>query len=191
MVVCSTVIAKLTSELKSGKSSGPDDISLDTLKFANNRLTVVLSLCFSMCLSHSCIPPHMIKTTIVPIGENKCGKLSESNNYYSRPIALATIISKVFESVLLLKCKEYLFTSSKQFGYKKGYSTDLCINALKEFIECYRKRSKSAIVTLLDESKALDRVNFWLLFDKLNSVPFLSLESLMFGTHAKNVHPVG
>ena len=84
MVVCSTVIAKLTSELKSGKSSGPDDISLDTLKFANNRLTVVLSLYFSMCLSHGCIPPHMIKTTIVPIGKNKCGKLSESNNYYNQ-----------------------------------------------------------------------------------------------------------
>ena len=41
----------------------------------------------------------MIKSTIVPIVKNKCGNLSESSNY--RPIALATIISKVFESVLL------------------------------------------------------------------------------------------
>ena len=41
--------------------------------------------------------------------------LSQSSNY--RPIALATIISKIFESVLLLKCEEYSFTSSNQFGY--------------------------------------------------------------------------
>ena len=111
------------------------------------------------------MPPDMIRTTIVPIVNNKCGNLSESINY--RPIALATIISKVFESVLLLKCEEYLFTSSNQFGYKKGHSTDLCMNALKEFIEHYKKRSTSVFVTMFDASKAFDRVKFWLLFDKL------------------------
>ena len=57
------------------------------------------------------MPPDMIKTTIVPIVKNKCGNLSEGSND-NRPIALATIISKVFESAILLKCEEYLFTSS-------------------------------------------------------------------------------
>ena len=70
----------------------------------------------------------MIKTPIVPIVKNKCGNISESNNY--RPIALATIISKLFESVLLLKCEDYLSTCSNLFGFKKGHSTDLCIYAL-------------------------------------------------------------
>ena len=56
------------------------------------------------------MPPDMIKTTIVPIVKNI------SVAIYQRvvtimPIAPATIISKVFESVLLLKCEEYLFTS--------------------------------------------------------------------------------
>ena len=32
MIVCSTVIARLISELESGKSSGPDDISPESLK---------------------------------------------------------------------------------------------------------------------------------------------------------------
>ena len=72
----------------------------------------------------------MIKTTIVPIVKNKCDNISENNNY--QPIALATIISKLFESVLLLKCEDYLSTCSNQFGFKKGHSTDLCIYALKE-----------------------------------------------------------
>ena len=79
---------KLISELDSGKSSGPDNISPESLKFASNRLSVLLSLCFSVCLSHGYLPPAMIKTTIVPIVKNKCGNISESNNY--RPIALAT-----------------------------------------------------------------------------------------------------
>ena len=41
----------------------------------------------------------MIETSIVPIIKNKCGNLADSNNY--RPIAIATIVSKLFESVTL------------------------------------------------------------------------------------------
>ena len=110
MIVCSTVIARLISELESGKFSGPDDISPESLKFADNRLSVLLSLCFSICISHGYVPHDVIISTIVPIVKNKCGNLSESSNY--RPIALATTFSKVFKLVLLLKCEEYLFISS-------------------------------------------------------------------------------
>ena len=110
MIVSSRVTSKLISELQSGKPSGPDHISPESLKFASNRLSVLLSLCFSVCLSHGYVPPAMIKTTIVPIVKIKCGNITENNNY--RPIALATIISKLLESVLLLKCEDYLSTCS-------------------------------------------------------------------------------
>ena len=43
----------------------------------------------------------MIETTIGPIIKNKCGNITDSNNY--KPITIATIVSKLFESVLLLK----------------------------------------------------------------------------------------
>ena len=48
----------------------------------------------------------MIETIIVPIVKNKCGNLSDNNNY--RPIALATIISKLFESAILHQCEMFL-----------------------------------------------------------------------------------
>ena len=67
------------------------------------------------------MPPKLIQTTIVPIIKNKCGNISSSNNY--RPIALATIISKLLESILLMKCEEYLCTSANQFGFKKAHGT--------------------------------------------------------------------
>ena len=60
MIVSSRVTSKLISELDSGKSSGPDNISPESLKFASNRLSVLLSLCFSVCLSHGYLPPAMI-----------------------------------------------------------------------------------------------------------------------------------
>ena len=182
MIVSSRVTSKLISEIDSGKSSGPDNISPESLKFASNRLSVLLSLCFSVCLSHGYLPPAMIKTTIVPIVKNKCGNISESNNY--RPITLATIISKLFESVLLVKCEDY----SNQFGFKKGHITDLCIYALTGYIEYYKNRNTSVFVTMLDASKAFDRVNFWLLFQKLLSrnVPLFIVRILaMWYTHQK------
>ena len=157
MIVCSTVIARLISELESGKFSGPDDISPESLKFADNRLSVYIH-CVFLYVSHGYVPHDVIKSTIVPIVKNKCGNLSESSNY--RPIALATTFSKVFELVLVLKCEEYLFICSNQFSYKKGHSSDLCIYALKEFVKYYKKRSTSVFVTMLDASKAFDRVNF-------------------------------
>ena len=104
----------------------------------------------------------MIKATIVPIVKNKCSNIS------NRPNTLATIISNLFESVLLLKWVDYLSTCSNQFYFKKGHNTDLCIYALKENIEKYYKNwNISVFVTMPDASKSFDRVNFWLLFQKL------------------------
>ena len=81
----------------------------------------------------------MIETIIVPIVKNKCGNLSDSNNY--RPIALATIMSKLFESAMLLKYEMFLDTCRNQFSFKKGHSTDMCIYVLKEMIEYFKSRN--------------------------------------------------
>ena len=69
-----------------------------------------------MCLSHGYLPSTLIKTTIVHIVKNKSGNLSDSNNYW--PIAIATITSKLLESVLLLKCSDYLTTVIIRLGLK-------------------------------------------------------------------------
>ena len=58
-------------------------------------------------------PPAMIETTMLPIVKNKCGNITDSNNY--KPIAIATVVYKLVESVLLLKCEYYLTTSVNQF----------------------------------------------------------------------------
>ena len=97
-------------------------------------------------------------------------------------IALATIISKMFESVLLLKCAEYLSTSDNQFGFKSCHSTDLCIYTLKGFIDYYKTRRTTVYVTFPDASKAFDKIDHWLLFDKMikKGVPLFIIKLLVF-----------
>ena len=60
----------------------------------------------------------------------------------------------MFESVLLLKCAEYLSTFDNQFGFKSCHSTDLCICTLTEFIDYYKTRGPTMYVTFLGASKA-------------------------------------
>ena len=171
-----------------GKSAGPDGICAEYLKFSNVRIHSLIALCFSLGLSHGYLPTVLIKTTIVPVVKNKSGNLSDSNNY--RPIALATIVSKILESVLLIKWGEYLTSCDNQFGFKSSHSTDLCIYTLKEYIEHYKNRGTTVFVTFLDASKAFDRLNYWLLFDKLvkKCVPLFIIKLLCFWyTHKKMV----
>ena len=69
-------------------------------------------------LAYSFLPQSLLDTTIVPVIKNKCGSLTDSNNY--RPIAIATISSKLLESVILMKCEEYLFTSDNQLDLRRN-----------------------------------------------------------------------
>ena len=64
----------------------------------------------------------------------------------------------------------------------------MCIYTLKEFIEYYKCRDTTVYVTFLDASKAFDRLNYCLLFDKLikKDVPLFIIKLLLFWyTHQK------
>ena len=61
---------------------------------------------------------------------------------------------------------------------------------IKEYIEYYKNRGTTVFVTFLGASKAFDRLNYWLLFDKLvkKCVPLFIIKLLCFWyTHKKMV----
>ena len=65
----------------------------------------------------------MTDTILVPIIKDKTGNASSKANY--RPIALTSVLSKVFETALLSKLESVFETSDYQFGFKSHHSTDL------------------------------------------------------------------
>ena len=116
------------------------------------------------CMVHGFLPSTMTDTILVPIIKDKTGNASSKANY--RPIALTSVLSKVFETALLSKLESVFETSDYQFGFKSHHSTDLCIYTLKEIVEYYKSHSTSVYVCFMDASKAFDRVNHWTLFKK-------------------------
>ena len=73
---------------------------------------------------------------LVPIIKDKCSKINSKDNY--RPIALASIVSKKIENILLDRMSVMRSTMSDQFRFKKKHGTDLCIYVLKEVIDRHR-----------------------------------------------------
>ena len=62
-------------------------------------------------------------------------EFQNSNNY--RPIALATIILKLFERVILNSTSTMLSTCDYQFGFKANHGTDMCVFVLKQVVDYY------------------------------------------------------
>ena len=146
----------------------------DNLLFLGLNVTHTDFTGLNLCMSHGYIPQPLIETS--------------GNNY--RPIALANVMSKVCESLILLRCVPFLTTTDNQFGFKSGHSTDFCIYTLKEFIEYYKQRNTTIFVTFLDASKAFDRIDHWLLFKKLiyKHVPFFIIRLLVFWYSTQKMH---
>ena len=84
-----------------------------------------------------------------------------------RGIALASCLSKLLKLCILMSFPDAFSTSDLQFGYKKGFSTDLCTGLLKLVSSRYIHHGSKVRCALLDISKAFDMVDHGQLFETL------------------------
>ena len=84
---------ELLRELSSGKAIGLDGLIGESLKYANHILP---SICFTSMFKHCYLLIVMRDSVIVPLVKNRNSDLSDKNDYCNRPIALSSVISKVF-----------------------------------------------------------------------------------------------
>jgi len=158
-------VSRCVQKLKRGKACGPDGLSAESIQFASPVVGRLLANIFNACLAHSFIPASLMTVTIVPILK-KGLNTSKSSNY--RPIALAQVISKVFELIILDEYEENLSTQPTQFGYKKKSGTELAVFTLRQIAHSYMRRGSTVYLCYLDASKAFDTVDHQLLLSKLN-----------------------
>ena len=100
-----------------------------------------------------------------PLIKNKRASLQDSNNY--RAISLDSCFGKLLDYVVMEFFNDVLLSDNHQFAYKAGHSTTLCSFIVMETIQYYRQRNSNVILTMLDCSKAFDRVKYDRLFPML------------------------
>ena len=101
-----------------------DDKDIQSICCMQVNLSFFLSELFNMCIVHRYVPNSCLNTTILPICKDKNGNMSDTSNY--RPVAVATVMSKLLEHFILSLSSISLFlgTTDNQFGFKAGHSTD-------------------------------------------------------------------
>ena len=120
---------------------------------------------FSIMFIHSYAPDNLINIKISNLIKDQQKSLSDMSNY--RPIALASLISKLLECVILQRCENNLKTSDNQFAYKVEHSTDMALFSFKQTVSIYRTKNTPIFICTMDLSKAFDRVCHKKLFEIL------------------------
>ena len=105
------------NDLANNKSCGLDGVNAEHLKHCSDR---IVPMCFTGLFIHGVLPPSIISVVLVPIVKNKRISICSKNNY--RPIALASIMSKLLEKIIHERVSEALETCSNQFGFKAKHS---------------------------------------------------------------------
>ena len=88
-----TDIESAIGHLDNNKSCGLDGIYAEHLKFCSRWIIPLLAMCPSALLIHGFLPDSMLSVVLVPVIKD---------NF--RPIALASVISKVVEKSYLIEC---------------------------------------------------------------------------------------
>ena len=171
-------VRRALRNLKTGKKD-IDNLSSDHLRHAAPVIAAPLAALFTSILRHGYMPSSLRDCTVLPIPKG-LKDASCSSNY--RGIAIASILSKVLEGVILLKYSEFFTSSDLQFGFKSGHSTTLCTGVLKCTISRYINRNSFVYGCFLDASKAFDLVDHKLLFSYLfnRGLPPTIIRFLMF-----------
>jgi Reverse transcriptase (RNA-dependent DNA polymerase) len=149
-------VTKAVHQMKAGKR--------ESILNAPDSLHVHLSLLLSAMFTHGFVIDELTVSTTVPIPKPK---LNACNSSKYRSIALGSIIGKLIDLVLLQKLAHKLLACDLQFGFKKGHSTSMCTQFLKETVAYYTSNDSSVYCIMLDASKAFDRVRYAKLFLKM------------------------
>ena len=110
LVVSIEDVTHAIEKLDLNKACGSDGICSEHLKYASNVLVPLLAMCFTGFISHGLLPESILSVMLVPVIKDKAGKISSKDNY--RPIALASVISKLVEVIILDRIEMYKLNGS-------------------------------------------------------------------------------
>lgn len=160
------------NELKCNKSPGFDLITSEILKLLIQEVKFPLSYLINKILNDGYFPKSFKIGLIKPL--HKKGSKDTVENY--RPITLTSSLSKVVEKIIKKRIvcyfEKYNIISKKQFGFKKGVSTEDAIIYLTSNIYKNLDKNKKVIAIFLDLAKAFDTVDHNIMVEVFEGLGF-------------------
>ena len=93
-----------------------------------------------------------------------------------QPISVFSILSKVYERVILNQLYSFIETQNlyniDQSGLRKGHSTNTLLLKLRNDIRTAMKRSEVTLSILIDYPKAFDTIDHRIVLEKLQNMNF-------------------
>ena len=139
---------------------------MEHLQFCHPIVIVTISRMFNLMLHLNYVPDAFGIGITIPIPKNKDKRIHDKLDDF-RGITISPILSKVFESCILKNMQTYFGTSERQFGFKKGLGCRDAIYTVKSVITHFTKNNSTVNICAIDLTKAFDRVNHLVLFQKL------------------------
>lgn len=163
-------IESIINSLKPNSAPGIDKINNKLVKGAKNCIVPPLTDIINKSMESGIVPDAFKIANITPI--HKGGDSTDSNNY--RPISLLPALSKVMEKVVNRRLMSYLegkgMLSDKQFGFRRGRSTEGAVRTLTDKISSYLDAGRPCIGVFLDLAKAFDTVAVPILLKRMEKL---------------------
>lgn len=165
-------VMKHLMDMKGHKTGGIDQIPAFVYKILGPLIIAPLTYIINKSIETNIFPNKWKTALVIPIF--KTGDTTQPGNY--RPISLLPILGKVFEKILNIQIRAYIFGNnllhSRQFGFRNGASTDQLVLQLITKFKLMLAHPSSNFITVaaLDISKAFDCVNHEILSAKLTDL---------------------
>lgn len=176
-------VEAIISNLKSGASTGWDNISSEFLKKIKMHIVPPLTKIFNSCLALGVFPDAFKRSILIPIYKN--GKRDCVNNY--RPISILPSLSKVLEKIINKRLTNYLeknkLISDAQYGFRPNRSTDDAVHSFIDFIATKLDKKRKCLTIFLDLAKAFDTVSLPNLLLKLEKLGVRGRQLLLFESY--------
>lgn len=162
-------IIKIIKNLKNTNSVGYDEIPTHVLKYVAESVAPHIAYIINICVSSGVYPDKLKSVIVIPIFK----KENREELQFYRPIALISIVSKIFEKFLYNSLTSFFDKHNILIDEQKGFRKNMTINLaifdfLKKVMICVDEKTPVCAI-YMDLTKAFDYVNHNILISKLKS----------------------